>query len=78
MCKFLRGSSAVAMVILMILGCVRSNNSSDTEAATDDAWTSVATFTVSGDIGIIMDMPNAGRVDGVVAVIMVADKPTDV
>ena len=35
-------------------------------------------FTATGDVRIVMQMPEAGRVDGVVGVIMAADKATDV
>ncbi len=96
MCKFCMSSSAIAMVILMIVGCTGSNDSGDAEPAADDAWTTVAIlrssdptfqdldnilvsepFTVSGDVRVVMDMPDGGRVDGVGGVIMAADKATD-
>lgn len=35
-------------------------------------------FTVSGDVRVVMEMPEAGRVDGVVAMLLPADKATDV
>ena len=34
-------------------------------------------FTVTGDVRVVMQMPDAGRVDGVVGVIMPADKAID-
>lgn len=34
-------------------------------------------FTATGDVRVVMEMPNAGQTDGVVGVIMAADKATD-
>lgn len=34
-------------------------------------------FTTTGDVRLVMNMPDAGRVDGIVGVIMAADKATD-